>query len=241
MHLTGTIINVATILLGGFFGLLLGNRLPEKVRYTVMMALGLFTFAYGIRLFMQTGNSLVVLISMLIGVLLGEWWRIEDALSHLGVFLERKFNRNKGIESAKFIRGFLSASLLFSIGPMAILGSIQDGLTGDYNTLVIKAIMDGFAAIAFASSLGIGVLFSSLVILVYQGGLSLLATQLQFIMSDQVLAEFSAIGGIMLMGIAVSSLLEVKKIRVANFLPGFIILPLVIWIFNFFGIYVSFQ
>jgi uncharacterized membrane protein YqgA involved in biofilm formation len=237
MHLTGTIINVATILLGGFFGLLLGNRLPEKVRYTVMMALGLFTFAYGIRLFMQTGNALVVLISMLIGVLLGEWWRIEDALSHLGVFLERKFNRNKGIESAKFIRGFLSASLLFSIGPMAILGSIQDGLTGDYNTLVIKAIMDGFAAIAFASSLGIGVLFSSLVILVYQGGLSLLATQLQFIMSDQVLAEFSAIGGIMLMGIAVSSLLEVKKIRVANFLPGFIVLPLVIWIFNLFGIY----
>ncbi|PKO06599.1 MAG: DUF554 domain-containing protein [Chloroflexi bacterium HGW-Chloroflexi-3] len=237
MHLTGTIINVATILLGGFFGLLLGNRLPEKVRYTVMMALGLFTFAYGIRLFMQTGNALVVLISMLIGVLLGEWWRIEDALSHLGVFLERKFNRNKGIESAKFIRGFLTASLLFSIGPMAILGSIQDGLIGDYNTLVIKAIMDGFAAIAFASSLGIGVLFSSLVILIYQGGLSLLATQLQFIMSDQVLAEFSAIGGIMLMGIAVSSLLEVKKIRVANFLPGFIILPLVIWIFNLFGIY----
>jgi len=237
MHLTGTIINVATILLGGFFGLFLGNRLPEKVRYTVMMALGLFTFAYGIRLFMQTGNALVVLISMLIGVLLGEWWRIEDALSHLGVFLERKFNRNKGIESAKFIRGFLTASLLFSIGPMAILGSIQDGLTGDYNTLVIKAIMDGFAAIAFASSLGIGVLFSSLVILIYQGGLSLLATQLQFIMSDQVLAEFSAIGGIMLMGIAVSSLLEVKKIRVANFLPGFIVLPLVIWIFNLFGIY----
>lgn len=237
MHLTGTVINVATILLGGFFGLLLGNRMPEKVRYTVMMSLGLFTLAYGVRLFMQTGNALVVLISMLIGVLLGEWWRIEDGLSHLGVYLEKKFNRNKGIESAKFIHGFLTASLLFSIGPMAILGSIQDGLTGDFNTLVIKAIMDGFAAIAFASSLGIGVLFSSLVILVYQGGISLLATQLQFIMSDQVLAEFSAIGGIMLMGIAVSSLLEIKKIRVANFLPGFIVLPVIIWIFNYFRIY----
>jgi len=237
MHLTGTIINVATILLGGFFGLLLGNRMPEKVRYTVMMSLGLFTLAYGVRLFMQTGNALVFLISMLIGVLLGEWWRIEDGLSHLGVYLEKKFNRNKGIESAKFIHGFLTASLLFSIGPMAILGSIQDGLTGDFNTLVIKAIMDGFAAIAFASSLGIGVLFSSLVILVYQGGISLLATQLQFIMSDQVLAEFSAIGGIMLMGIAVSSLLEIKKIRVANFLPGFIVLPVIIWIFNYFRIY----
>ena len=237
MHLTGTVINVATILLWGFFGLLLGNRMPEKVRYTVMMSLGLFTLAYGVRLFMQTGNALVVLISMLIGVLLGEWWLIEDGLSHIGVYLEKKFNRNKGIESAKFIHGFLTASLLFSIGPMAILGSIQDGLTGDFNTLVIKAIMDGFAAIAFASSLGIGVLFSSLVILVYQGGISLLATQLQFIMSDQVLAEFSAIGGIMLMGIAVSSLLEIKKIRVANFLPGFIVLPVIIWIFNYFRIY----
>lgn len=237
MHLTGTIINVATILLGGFLGLLLGTRLSEKVRYTVMMALGLFTLAYGIRLFMDTGNALVVLISMLFGVLLGEWWRIEDGLSHVGAFLERNFNRNKGLESAKFIRGFLTASLLFLIGPMAILGSFQDGLTGDYNTLVIKSIMDGFAAIAFASSLGVGVLFSSLPILIYEGGLSLLATQLQPIMSDQVLTEFSAIGGIMLMGIAVSSLLEIKKIRVANFLPGFIVLPLIIWIFNLFGIY----
>ncbi|MDX9851610.1 MAG: DUF554 domain-containing protein, partial [Anaerolineaceae bacterium] len=158
-------------------------------------------------------------------------------LAFIGTFLERKFNRKKGVESAKFIRGFLTASLLFLIGPMAILGSFQDGLTGDYNTLVIKSIMDGFAAIAFASSLGVGVLFSSLVILVYEGGLSLLATQLQPIMTDQVLAEFSAIGGIMLMGIAASSLLEIKKIRVANFLPGFIVLPLVIWLFNLFGIY----
>jgi uncharacterized membrane protein YqgA involved in biofilm formation len=237
MHITGTIINVILILLGGFLGLLLGNRLSEKIRYTVMMALGLFTFAYGVRLFIDSGNALVVLISMLFGVLLGEWWRLEDGLSHLGVFLEKRFNRNKSIESGKFIRGFLTASLLFTIGPMAILGSIQDGLTGDFNTLVIKGIMDGFASIAFASSLGVGVLFSSLVILFYQGGISLLATQLQFIMSDQVLIEFSAIGGIMLMGIAISSLLEVKKIRVANFLPGFVVLPLIIWIFNLLGIY----
>lgn len=237
MHITGTVINVVLILVGGLIGLLIGNRMSEKIRYTVMMALGLFTLAYGIRLFMDTGNALVVLISMLIGVLLGEWWKIEEGLSHLGVFLEKHFNKNKGLESGKFIRGFLTASLLFTIGPMAILGSIQDGLTGDFNTLVIKGIMDGFASIAFASSLGVGVLFSSLVILFYQGIISLLATQIQFIMNDQVLVEFSAIGGIMLMGIAISSLLEMKKIRVANFLPGFVVLPLVIWIFNLLGIY----
>lgn len=237
MHITGTIINIATILIGGLIGLVIGNRLPEKIRYTVMMTLGLFTFAYGVSLFMQTGNALVVLISLLIGVLLGEWWKIEELLSRLGVLLEKKFNRNKGVDSGKFIRGFLTASLLFSIGPMAVLGAIQDGLTGDFNTLAIKAIMDGITSIAFASSLGIGVLFSSLVILIYQGGLSLLANQLQFIMSDQILAEFSAIGGIMLMGIAISSLLEIKKIRVANFLPGFIILPIIVWIFNSLNIY----
>jgi uncharacterized membrane protein YqgA involved in biofilm formation len=237
MHITGTIINIATILIGGLIGLVIGNRLPEKIRYTVMMTLGLFTFAYGVSLFMQTGNALVVLISLLIGVLFGEWWKIEELLSRLGVLLEKKFNRNKGVDSGKFIRGFLTASLLFSIGPMAVLGAIQDGLTGDFNTLAIKAIMDGITSIAFASSLGIGVLFSSLVILIYQGGLSLLANQLQFIMSDQILAEFSAIGGIMLMGIAISSLLEIKKIRVANFLPGFIILPIIVWIFNSLNIY----
>jgi uncharacterized membrane protein YqgA involved in biofilm formation len=237
MHLTGTIINVITILIGGTLGLFLGNRLPEKIRYTVMMALGLFTFVYGVKLFIGTENALVVLISMLIGVLLGEWWCVEDGLTRLGILLENKFNRQKKVESSHFIRGFLTASLIFSIGPMAILGAVQDGLTGDSSTLVIKAIIDGFAAVAFASSLGVGVLFSSLVILVYQGGLSLLAAQIQVILMPQIQNEFSAIGGLMLMAISISSLLEIKKIRVANFLPGFLIIPFMVWIFNLLGFY----
>jgi uncharacterized membrane protein YqgA involved in biofilm formation len=237
MHVTGTLINVVTILLGGFIGLMLGNKLSEKVSHTVMMALGLFTMAYGLRLFLQTGNSLVVLGSLLIGVLLGEWWRIEEGLTLVGIWLEKKFNRSQTTESARFIRGFLTASLLFCIGPMAVLGSIQDGLTGDFNTLAIKAILDGFASIAFASSLGIGVLFSSLIVLVYQGGLSLLASQLQFLMTDVLLQEISAVGGLMLIAIALSSLLEIKKIRVASFLPAFLLVPLLVWLFKVFGLY----
>ncbi|PKO16853.1 MAG: DUF554 domain-containing protein [Chloroflexi bacterium HGW-Chloroflexi-10] len=237
MHVTGTLINVVTILVGGFIGLLLGNKLSEKVSHTVMMALGLFTMAYGLRLFLQTGNSLVVLGSLLIGVLLGEWWRIEEGLTLVGIWLEKKFNRGQTTESARFIRGFLTASLLFCIGPMAVLGSIQDGLTGDFNTLAIKAILDGFASIAFASSLGVGVLFSSLIILIYQGGLSLLASQLQFLMTDVLLQEISAVGGLMLIAIALSSLLEIKKIRVASFLPAFLLVPVLVWVFKYFGLY----
>lgn len=237
MHITGTIINVVLILIGGFIGIFLGNRFSESLRHSVMMALGLFTVAYAIRLFLQTGNALVVLIALLIGLFLGEWWQLEDRLAGLGVWLEKKFNNGGKTDSVTFVRGFLTASLIFSIGPMAILGSLQDGLSGDFSVLTIKAVMDGFASIAFASSLGIGVLFSSLVILVYQGGLSLAAYQLQFLTTDVLLNEISAVGGVMLLGLAISGLLEIKKIRVGNFLPAFLIIPLVVWLFQFFGIY----
>lgn len=237
MHLTGTIFNVITIIVGGFIGLSLGNRLPEKIRFTVMNGLGLFTMAYGIKLFMQTGNAMVVLASLLVGILIGEWWKLEDGLTHLGVWFEKKFNKNKGAESKRFIQGFLTSSLLFCIGPMAILGALQDGLTGDFNTLAIKAIIDGFSTIAFASSMGIGVLFSSIIVLIYQGSISLLANQMQFLMTDVMLNEISALGGIMLIGLSFSSLMEIRKIRVANFLPGFLIVPFVVLIFRYFGIY----
>ncbi len=237
IHITGTIFNVATIITGGFIGLLLGNRLPEKIRFTVMNALGLFTMAYGIKLFLQTNNAMVVLGSLLIGILLGEWWKLEDGLNHIGIWFESKFNKGNGVESKRFIQGFLTSSLLFCIGPMAILGALQDGLTGDFSTLAIKAVIDGFSAIAFASSMGVGVLFSSIIILVYQGGISLLANQLQFLMTDIMLNEISALGGIMLIGLAISSLMEIRKIRVANFLPGFLIVPFMVMIFIYFGIY----
>lgn len=230
--MTGTILNVLTVLIGGMLGLLFGSRLPERLKRTVVAGLGLFTLAYGLSMFLEVDNPLVVLGSLLIGALLGEWWKIEDGLQSLGGWLERRFNR--GGDSNKFIRGFLTASLVFCVGPMTILGSIQDGLIGDYSTLAIKAVLDGFGALAFASTLGVGVLFSALVILVYQGGVSLLAAQLSAVVTPAMMGEMTAVGGVILLGISISSLLEIKPIRVGNFLPALAIAPLIVWALSIF-------
>ena len=229
----GTFINIATVLIGGILGLIFGSRLPDRIRQTVVAGLGLFTIGYGLYNFIKTDNPLIVLGSILIGGLLGEWWKIEDGLQHLGRSLEKRF-AGPSQDSNRFIRGFLVASILFCVGPMTILGSIQDGLTGDYSILATKAVLDGFAALAFASTLGIGVMFSVVVILVYQGGLSLLAAQLNQVISTPMMNEMNAVGGIILIGIAISSLLEIKSIRVGNFIPALIIAPLIVAILAIF-------
>lgn len=235
--MTGTLLNIATVLIGGLVGLRFGANLPERIRLTIIAGLGLFTAAIGIQMFLKTENPIIVLSSLLVGGILGEWWRIEDRLKGLGATLERRFTgkgstveRVDALQGSLFIRGFLTASLVFCVGPMTILGSIQDGLTGDYSLLAIKAVLDGFAAMAFAASLGVGVLFSILVILVYQGGLTLLAAQAQMLITPAMMSEMTAVGGILLIGIAISNLLELKPIRVANFLPALLIAPLVVGI-----------
>jgi uncharacterized membrane protein YqgA involved in biofilm formation len=234
--MTGTLINIAAVLCGGTLGLIFGTRVPERLKATVVAGLGLFTAAIGIQMFLKTGNPIVVLGSLLIGVLLGEWWRIEDGLESLGQVLERRFGGGESQEaSSRFIKGFLTTSLLFCVGPLTILGSIQDGLTGDYSLLAVKSVLDGFAALAFASTLGVGVLFSTAVILVYQGGITLLAGQLNAVVTDSMMNEMTAAGGVILMGLAVSSLLELKKIRTGNFLPALAVAPLLVWILSLFG------
>jgi uncharacterized membrane protein YqgA involved in biofilm formation len=221
----GTLLNVVTVFIGGVLGLLLGARLPERVRQTVVAGLGLFTLAYGLQMFLKTQNALVVLGSLLMGALVGEWWRIEDRLASLGRWLEGRFASQRGSQS-RFVRGFLTASLVFCVGPMTILGAVQDGLTGDFSTLAVKSVLDGFAALAFASSLGVGVLFSVVVIVIYQGALTLLAAQVQAWVSPAMMTEMSAVGGVILLAIAIGSLLELKAIRAANFLPALVIAPL---------------
>jgi len=231
----GTLINVAAILIGGSLGLLFGGRLPDRLKSTVIAGMGLFTAVTGIKMFMETQNSLIVLGSLVIGALLGEWWKIEDGLQRLGEILEKRFSPS-GNESGRFapsgdfVRGFMTASLLFCIGPIAILGSIQAGLKGDISLLVIKSVLDGFAAMAFASTLGVGVLFSAAMILVYQGAITLLAAQLNSIVTKPMMAELTATGGVLLLGIAISTLLEIKKIRVGNFLPALVLAPVIVWI-----------
>jgi uncharacterized membrane protein YqgA involved in biofilm formation len=189
----------------------------------------------GIKMFLKTDNPLIVLGALVLGALLGEWGRIEDRLQSLGELIEKKFASRAGpggsaTGESNFVRGFMVSSLLFCIGPMAILGSIQDGLTGDYQTLAIKSVLDGFAALAFASTFGVGVLFSAVPLLVYQGGISLLAAQLNALLTPPMMTEMTATGGVILTGLAVSSLLEIKRIRVGSFLPSLVIAPVLVWL-----------
>lgn len=230
----GTVINIAAVLIGSIIGLIFGARIPTKLKETIIAGMGLFVVAMGLQMFLKTENPLIVLGAVLIGTLLGEWWRIEDGLHRLGEILEQRFSREEDDGSNKFVRGFLTASLLFCVGPMAILGSIQDGLTGNYNLLAVKSVLDGFASIAFASTLGIGVAFSSLILLVYQGGISLLAGQLNTIVNTSMMNELTAAGGVLLMGVGISNLLEIKKIRVGNMLPALFIAPLIVWVLGLF-------
>jgi hypothetical protein len=245
--LNGTFLNIGTVLLGSLLGLLFGSRLPARLKHTVIAGLGLFTMVMGVQMFLKTENPLIVLGALLIGVLLGEWWRIEDGLQSLGSRLEESFAKNEqpgGSDShaadiqspgtSRFVRGFLTASLLFCVGPLTILGSIQDGLRGDTSLLAVKSVLDGFASLAFASTLGIGVMFSTLVILVYQGGISLLAAQLSAVVTEPMMNEMTAAGGVILVGLAISSLLEIKTIRVGNFLPALAVAPLIVWILSLF-------
>jgi len=229
--MTGTIINIIAVWVGGAIGMLFGSRIPERFKNTVIAGMGLFTGVMGVQMFLKSENQLIVLGAMILGTLLGEWWRIEDGLQALGQALEKRFSRDSETGAgSRFVRGFMVASLLFCIGPMAILGSIQDGLTGDYNLLAVKSTLDGFASIAFASTLGVGVLFSSVILLVYQGGISLLAGTLSAIITDPMMNEMTATGGVILVGLALSNLLEIKKIRVGNFLPALAVAPLIVWI-----------
>lgn len=224
----GTIINIITVLIGGTVGLFFGARFPERMSQTIVAGLGLFTLAIGARFSFESNNAILILLSLLVGGVLGELLGVEERLEQLGAWLQKRFATNPQNGSGQFVRGFLTASLVFCIGPMTILGSIQNGLTGDYQLLAIKAVLDGFGGMVFASTLGIGVLFSTLVILVYQGGISLLAQQAQSLFSDAMVTEMSAVGGILLLGVALSSLLEIKKIRVGNFLPALLIAPLLV-------------
>lgn len=237
--MTGTIINVAAIIVGSLIGLLAGNRIPEKARQTLVSAMGLFTLAYGVFIFGQTQNMLIPLFALVVGTVIGELLKIEEGLNGLGELIQLKLaalNPNLTGESERFVTGFVSASLLFCIGPMAILGSIQDGISGDFQMLAIKSLLDGIASIAFASTLGVGVIFSAVVVLVYQGAISLLARLIGQGFGDAVVAEMTATGGIILIGIAISNLLQITKIRTGSLLPAIFLAVLIVLILNALGI-----
>jgi uncharacterized membrane protein YqgA involved in biofilm formation len=238
------------VIIGGSIGALLGDRLPTRTRETVMHGLGLVTLLVGLQMALQTGNVLIVMGSMLAGGVLGEAWRIEDRLEGLGHWFEARLSRGESpsadghsvLVRGNISRAFVTASLVFCVGPLTVLGSIQDGLTGDVRLLAIKSVLDGFAGMAFAAAMGPGVLLSTLTILVYQGGLSLVAGLIADwgspsgvgLVGDAVaksapVLEMTATGGVLILGIGLV-LLELKRVRVANFLPAIGVAPLAAWL-----------
>lgn len=239
----GTLINIIAVLIGGSLGTLLGNRLPAKVQETVMHGLGLLTLVIGVQMAMGSANILVPMFSILIGGVLGELLRVDDGLNWLGHKAEDRWGSRLGqgkVAGWSVTRAFVTSSLIFCVGPMTILGSIQDGLIGDYNLLAIKSTLDGFAAVAFAASLGPGVLLSSVTVGVVQGGLAGLAMLAGGALGDVTrqtpwVVELTATGGILILGIGLT-LLDLKKIRVANLLPAIAIAPGIVWLLQVFGI-----
>lgn len=228
---SGTWVNIGTVLVGTVLGLLLRGRLPIAMQRVITQGLGLITLFIGFSMAgslnkVQAGviaGVILGLLAIVIGGLLGEWWQLEEKLHVVGNWLKQHF-RGEG----SFTEGFVAASLLFCVGPMALIGSLSNGLTGDNTLLVVKATMDGLAAIALTSSFGVGVGFSSLPLLVYQGGISLVAAILAQSLPDpamnpQVLLA-SGVGGLMIMGIGLN-LLDVTKIRVASLLPALLLAP----------------
>jgi uncharacterized membrane protein YqgA involved in biofilm formation len=231
VHLTGTLINAAAVLAGTMAGTLLGSRFPERVRTTVMDVLGLATLLVGADAGLQAfeppltdlsrGAFLVILGSLLLGAILGEALRIEARLNGAGDRLKRRFGRGQ----TRFTEGFVVASLVFCVGPLTVLGSLQDGLTGDCSLLALKSLLDGFAALAFASVMGWGVGFSVLTILVFQGGLSLAAGAVEGVFDGLAIGALEATGGALILGIGLR-LLRIREVPVANMLPALVLAPL---------------
>jgi uncharacterized protein len=220
----GAFVNVGAIVGGSLVGILIGAKLPERMRSTVMHGLGLVCLLIGLQMAMQTKNILIVLGALLLGAILGEALRIEETFQRTGTFLQSILAR--GGES-RLAEGFVTASLIFCVGPMAILGSIQDGLTGDFRLLAVKSMLDGFASIAFAASLGGGVLLSAVPILLYQGSITLFAGSLSSVLTDPMIVEMTATGGLIIVGISLR-LLNVKELRLASFLPALALAPLIV-------------
>ena len=223
--MTGTLINVGAVLVGTLIGVLVGHRLPDGIQQRVLMGLGMVTLVLGIdgALAWEDTNPIIVMGAVLLGGITGEVIGIERRLGQLGDYLQRRFS---GEGHSRVSEGFVTASLLFCVGPLTVVGSIQDGLTGDWSQLGAKALLDGFASIAFAATLGWGVGLAAVTVLLIQGGISLGAAPLDDVLGEgsEALAALESAGGILIIGISLK-LLELRDVRVGNNLPALVFAP----------------
>jgi uncharacterized membrane protein YqgA involved in biofilm formation len=218
----GTIVNALAIIVGGIVGTLFRGGIPERMKETLMQGISLAVVIIGTSMALQAKDFLTVIGAMVIGGVVGEWLRIEDGLAALGHRLEQRIKTEGGLA-----RGFIAASLVYCVGAMAIMGALQDGLTGDHATLFAKAMLDGISSVILASTLGIGVSFSALPVVAWQGLIALTATWIAPILSPDVVTAMTAVGGLLLMGVG-TNLLNVTRIRVGNLTPAIFAAALIV-------------
>lgn len=236
MFLLGTLVNGLLIIIGTLLGKLL-HRIPENMKGTVMHAIGLAVMVLGLQMGFKSENFLVVILSLVFGTVMGEYFALEDKLNKLGDWLESKIG-SKGQGSIS--QGFVTATLIFVIGAMAIIGALDSGIRGDHSVLYTKSIIDGFTSLILTTTLGIGVLFSAFPVMLYEGLIALFATQIdRFVpqlLMDSFIKEMTATGGIMIFAIGLN-LTGITKIRVANLLPGIVVTGVIVSVVYFYGIY----
>lgn len=226
MILFGTVVNVATVLVGSLVGFYFNSRLPKKIVKLIFQAIGLFTLYIGITMTMKTHQILILIFSMILGSALGEWIDIDKYITRFGEWTKKKI-RSK---NEHFTEGMISAFLLFCMGSMTILGAFEEGTAGKSDLLVAKSVMDGFSSLALASALGLGVTFSVLPLIIFQGGLTLLSGWIGNMMPQAVIDEMSAAGGLILVGLSLV-ILEIKTIKVVNMLPALVFAIILAYIF----------
>ncbi|WP_318506476.1 DUF554 domain-containing protein [Bacillus sp. T3] len=235
MFLLGTIVNSVLIILGTFIGKLL-HRISEDMKHAVMNVIGLAVIVLGLQMGFKSDNFLIVIFSLVIGTVIGEYFELENKLNSVGHWLENKIGSNS---QGSISEGFVTASLIFVIGAMAVIGALDSGIRGDHDVLYTKAIIDGFTAIILTSTLGIGVLFSAIPVFLYQGIIAMFATQIDRfvpqVLMDSFIVEMTATGGVMIFAIGLN-LVGITKIRVANLLPGILVTGVIVSIIYLFNI-----
>jgi len=226
MILTGTIVNVAAICAGALVGRYAGRFIPDRMRRTVMAGLGLTVLLIGLQLALKSSQPMIVIGSLILGGVLGELLQIEARLESFGLWLQGRFTG-----AGNIAEGFVAASLLYCVGAMAIMGALQDGLSGAPTILYAKAALDGVASIALASTLGIGVLFSALSVAIYQGGITVAAESAKALLTDTVVLEMNAVGGLLIVAIGLD-LIGIKRLPVGNMLPAVFVAVGLVWVFG---------
>ncbi len=218
-----TFVNAAAVVIGSLLGLVLNRRIGEPIKELLYSGIGVITLVIGMSMALEMQRVLYLALAVVTGGILGMWWGVEDGILRLGTMLRDRFQRSS--TGSEFAYGFLSASVLFCVGAMSIVGSFRAGVDADYQLILTKSVMDGFMAILITASMGLGVAFSALVILVYQGGLTLIASSISPWVSPLMLSEITGVGGVLILMIGVN-LLNLRHIKTADFIPAILVVIL---------------